>query len=43
MCVGIGSFADPYEAQGLAHFLGFQDLLFFLLLLCVLSRFLGEG
>ncbi|GFQ04195.1 insulin-degrading enzyme [Phtheirospermum japonicum] len=21
MCVGIGSFADPYEAQGLAHFL----------------------
>lgn len=24
MCVGMGSFADPYEAQGLAHFLGFQ-------------------
>lgn len=22
MCVGIGSFSDPYEAQGLAHFLG---------------------
>lgn len=22
MCVGMGSFADPYEAQGLAHFLG---------------------
>lgn len=22
MCVGIGSFSDPFEAQGLAHFLG---------------------
>jgi hypothetical protein len=22
MCVGIGSFSDPNEAQGLAHFLG---------------------
>lgn len=22
MCVGIGSFSDPPEAQGLAHFLG---------------------
>ncbi|KAL6998786.1 nardilysin [Sarracenia purpurea var. burkii] len=21
MCVGMGSFSDPYEAQGLAHFL----------------------
>lgn len=25
MCVGIGSFADPNEAQGLAHFLGYRD------------------
>ncbi|KAL3653227.1 hypothetical protein CASFOL_002908 [Castilleja foliolosa] len=24
MCVGVGSFADPYEAQGLAHFLDFN-------------------
>lgn len=24
MCVGIGSFSDPNEAQGLAHFLGFD-------------------
>lgn len=24
LCVGMGSFSDPYEAQGLAHFLGFQ-------------------
>lgn len=22
MCVGMGSFSDPSEAQGLAHFLG---------------------
>jgi hypothetical protein len=22
MCVGMGSFSDPFEAQGLAHFLG---------------------
>jgi hypothetical protein len=22
MCVGVGSFSDPMEAQGLAHFLG---------------------
>lgn len=22
MCVGMGSFSDPNEAQGLAHFLG---------------------
>lgn len=22
MCVGMGSFSDPDEAQGLAHFLG---------------------
>lgn len=25
MCVGMGSFLDPYEAQGLAHFLGIAD------------------
>lgn len=24
MCVGTGSFSDPNEAQGLAHFLGYQ-------------------
>lgn len=22
LCVGMGSFFDPFEAQGLAHFLG---------------------
>lgn len=22
MCVGVGSFSDPQDAQGLAHFLG---------------------
>lgn len=22
MCVGVGSFSDPIDAQGLAHFLG---------------------
>ena len=28
MCVGIGSFSDPYEAQGLAHFLGYFSQFF---------------
>jgi hypothetical protein len=26
MCVGMGSFTDPPNAQGLAHFLGMQSL-----------------
>ena len=30
MCVGIGSFADPPKAQGLAHFLGMWSLYFLL-------------
>ena len=30
MCVGIGSFSDPFEAQGLAHFLGLFIYLFLL-------------
>ena len=34
MCVGVGSFADPEDAQGLAHFLGrFHCLLDYHLLL----------
>jgi hypothetical protein len=28
MCVGMGSFADPEKAQGLAHFLGLRSLSF---------------
>jgi len=27
MCVGMGSFSDPNEAQGLAHFLGLDTFL----------------
>jgi len=30
MCVGMGSFADPEKAQGLAHFLGLRSLSFIL-------------
>jgi secreted Zn-dependent insulinase-like peptidase len=30
MCVGMGSFADPPKAQGLAHFLGMKCLFFLL-------------
>lgn len=31
MCVGMGSFSDPFEAQGLAHFLGELVALLYLL------------
>ena len=38
MCVGMGSFSDPSEAQGLAHFLGLFSRLFFLLFFSISSR-----
>lgn len=45
MCVGIGSFSDPNEAQGLAHFLGLdvyliQAKLYFIFLL-IFSRWIS--
>ena len=38
MCVGMGSFTDPPNAQGLAHFLGMRSLLS----LSYLSRIMAD-
>ncbi|KAG8371571.1 hypothetical protein BUALT_Bualt13G0101800 [Buddleja alternifolia] len=31
MCVGMGSFSDPYEAQGLAHFLDDEEMVWMIM------------